>query len=538
PPNAAYAFDKNGNRTMTGYQVAAGNEIASDGTFNYQFDGEGNRTLRTRVSNSPANDYQTKYVYDYRNRLTDEEYFNNSGTLTKHVHYAYDTMDHQIGEQVDDTGSGSYDRTARYAFDGGLPVDEFDGAGNITERDFNGPSPAGVDAVIAQEPIITQGRAGNSNWGLADNLSTLRYLVSDSSAVVDHVITDAFGETTSESNTAVSHWTGFGGGHADSDTHDVLDGERRYDASTGNWQTKDPIGLAGGDANTGRYANNSPTSAVDPNGLAAKPSNSLTNNPLYQLQENIFGPINDFFGWTGESAVAMAQTQAQKAQMQAQAGQAMMAQQQAMMAQQQAAMGQQQQALMAPGQAMAAQQQAMMAQQQSLGGQQMQVGAQQMAAQQQTMQQMGAQQQVAQQAQIQLAAAAGAGAQPPQGSLAGATGGAVTGAGIGTIMGGIGATVVVVGIAVASATPIGIAAVTVVGIGIGVGALTGGLIGGYYGSGQNTLSAGAVAAASQPGTYWVPFVSGGLWAYSAYAVTAPAALGGSPYVNYPWWWPW
>ncbi|HEX7450212.1 MAG TPA: hypothetical protein VF306_21815, partial [Pirellulales bacterium] len=100
----------------------------------------------------------------------------------------------------------------------------------------------GVDAVFAQEAIGTPGQAGESDWVLTDNLGTPRYLVSDTSAIVDHIITDAFGDTVTETNPAVAHWAGFGGGHFDSDTGDVLDGERRYAPATGNWTTRDPIG--------------------------------------------------------------------------------------------------------------------------------------------------------------------------------------------------------------------------------------------------------------------------------------------------------
>ncbi|MGH7195093.1 MAG: RHS repeat-associated core domain-containing protein, partial [Candidatus Saccharimonadales bacterium] len=260
PPNAAYSFDKNGNRDMAGYQVAAGNELASDGTFNYQFDGEGNRTVRTRISNASASDYQTKYAYDDRNRLTDEEYFNNSGTLTKHVHYAYDTVDRQIGEQIDDTGGGTYDRTERFALDGAQPVEQFDGSGNLAVRYF---------ADVAQEPIATQGLAGATQWPLTDNLGTVHDVMGDNSAVLDHIVSDAFGQLSSQTNTSAQPWQGFGGGHLDPNTGEVLDGERRYDAITGGWTTRDPIGFGGGDANTGRYAANSPTNAIDPSGELA-----------------------------------------------------------------------------------------------------------------------------------------------------------------------------------------------------------------------------------------------------------------------------
>jgi hypothetical protein len=46
---------------------------------------EGNRLTRSRISSGQANDYKTTYTWDYRNRLTDVEYHNNQGTLTKHV---------------------------------------------------------------------------------------------------------------------------------------------------------------------------------------------------------------------------------------------------------------------------------------------------------------------------------------------------------------------------------------------------------------------------------------------------------------------
>ena len=48
-----------------------------------QYDADGNRTVRTRISNAYAADYQTKSFYDYRNRMTDQEFFDNNGVLTK-----------------------------------------------------------------------------------------------------------------------------------------------------------------------------------------------------------------------------------------------------------------------------------------------------------------------------------------------------------------------------------------------------------------------------------------------------------------------
>src|SRR5487761_1215010 len=251
---------------MTGYSTGAANLLASDGTFNYQYDADGNRTVRTRISNAYASDYQTQYSYDYRNRLTDQESFDNNGVLTKHVHYVYDVLDREIGEQIDDTGGGTYDRTLRFVLDGAQPVEQFDANGNQTERNLVAPSPSGVDAVMAQEGITTQGQSGTTTWTLPDNLGTPRDTVNNNSAVVDHVITDAYGQVASQTNPSAQPWNGFAGGHADIATGDVTNLERQYDPSTGGWTTKDPIGLSGGDANTGRYVGNSPTNGTDPSG--------------------------------------------------------------------------------------------------------------------------------------------------------------------------------------------------------------------------------------------------------------------------------
>jgi RHS repeat-associated protein len=273
PANESYSFDANGNRNMSGWTTGAANVITSDGTFNYQTDADGNRTVRTRISNASANDYQTKYFYDYRNRLTDEEYFNNGGTLTKHVRFVYDVLDRQIGEQIDDTGGGTYDRSQWFVFDGTQPIEQFDASGNLTARNLVGPNPAGVDAVMAQETIATQGQAGPTNYSLPDNLGTVRDSVNMNSALVDHVITNAYGQIASQTNPSAQPYNGFGGGHTDADTGDVLNLERRYDPATGGWTSKDPLDFGGGDANTGRYSGNSPTNTIDSTGLAANGAN-------------------------------------------------------------------------------------------------------------------------------------------------------------------------------------------------------------------------------------------------------------------------
>ena len=188
PANESYSFDSNGNRTNTGYSTGTNNQLTSDGTFNYSYDNEGNRITRTRISNDPANDYKTTYTWDYRDRLTDVYFYNNSDVLTKHVHYTYDVFDHLIGKQVDDTGSGSYDRAEFYVYDGNNVVMQFDASGNLTERYLNGPSASGVDTVLAEEDVTSLASPGNVTWPLTDNLGTVRDIVDSTGAVIDHLV--------------------------------------------------------------------------------------------------------------------------------------------------------------------------------------------------------------------------------------------------------------------------------------------------------------------------------------------------------------
>ncbi|MFZ5697984.1 MAG: RHS repeat-associated core domain-containing protein, partial [Pseudomonadota bacterium] len=56
------------------------------------------------------------------------------------------------------------------------------------------------------------------------------------------------------------------GGLYDRDTKLVRFGARDYDAETGRWTTRDPIGFAGGDFNLYAYVGNDPINSIDPRG--------------------------------------------------------------------------------------------------------------------------------------------------------------------------------------------------------------------------------------------------------------------------------
>jgi len=267
PANESYSFDSNGNRTNTGYSTGTNNQLTSDGTFNYAYDAEGNRTSRTRISNDPANDYKTTYTWDYRDRLTDVEFYNNSSVLTKHVHYTYDVFDHLIGKQVDDTGGGTYDRAEFYVYDGNHVALQFGLGGALTERYINGPSASGVDALLAEEDVSSLTSPGAYDFPLTDNLGTVRDIVDSTGAVIDHEVYNSFGQLAYESAPAVHHLEGYTGAIYDPDTGMTNNWHRWYDPATGRWLSPDPIGFRAHDPNLYRYVGNSPTIVVDFTGL-------------------------------------------------------------------------------------------------------------------------------------------------------------------------------------------------------------------------------------------------------------------------------
>jgi RHS repeat-associated protein len=84
--------------------------------------------------------------------------------------------------------------------------------------------------------------------------------------VVNHLVYDAFGRVTSETNPAVDSLFLFTARPFDPDTGLQNNLNRWYDAGVGRWLSEDPIGFASGDGNLYRYVKNCPRNVTDPTG--------------------------------------------------------------------------------------------------------------------------------------------------------------------------------------------------------------------------------------------------------------------------------
>lgn len=104
-----------------------------------------------------------------------------------------------------------------------------------------------------------------------------------SGQVIKEISYDTYGNILSDSNPSFKVPFGFAGGLYDSDTGLTRFGYRDYDAYTGKWTAKDPIGFEGGDTNLYGYVLGDPVNGFDPMGLF---------DPAKNVQPYIRGSFN------------------------------------------------------------------------------------------------------------------------------------------------------------------------------------------------------------------------------------------------------
>jgi RHS repeat-associated protein len=106
-------------------------------------------------------------------------------------------------------------------------------------------------------------------------------------AIAQRLDYDEFGRVLHDTHPGFQPF-GFAGGLYEPATQLVRFGARDYDAETGRWASKDPIGFAGGDTNLYGYVLNDPVNFIDPSGLIIRDETgsripaSVRNSALYQ----------------------------------------------------------------------------------------------------------------------------------------------------------------------------------------------------------------------------------------------------------------
>jgi RHS repeat-associated protein len=261
---AAYSYDSNGNRNMTGYTTGADNRMSNDGLWTYTYDADGNIIKKSKGVSSDT----WVYTYNNNNQMLSAAYSaTNGGGVTDLITYVYDAFGNKIER---DEWNGSTTTAQRYALDGWNPAkqnvqgnDNFDtwadlnGSNTITMRRGFGP---GIDELIYREDS-----SGNVGWYLTDHLGSVRGATDGSGNPLTTISYDAWGNVLTNSNSAQSDRYLRAGAQYDSSTGLWLQGFRFSDSS-GNWLSEDPSGLTAG-PNLYEYIGNRPTTAIDPSGL-------------------------------------------------------------------------------------------------------------------------------------------------------------------------------------------------------------------------------------------------------------------------------
>jgi len=109
--------------------------------------------------------------------------------------------------------------------------------------------------------------AGNTYYLVYDQVGSLRAVTDSAGNIVKALSYDSFGNIVNDTLPSVQLPFAFAGGLYDADTGLTRFGYRDYDAATGKWTAKDPIGFAGGDTSLLNYVGGDPVNFVDPTGL-------------------------------------------------------------------------------------------------------------------------------------------------------------------------------------------------------------------------------------------------------------------------------
>jgi RHS repeat-associated protein len=212
------------------------------------------------------------------------------GTVLAQVSYTYDALGNRIG--MDENGAQTWT-----LYDGHASIMDFNGSGSLEMRYLNGPTRDLVDSVIARESA-----GGTVAWYLPDRLGTVRDLINNSGAIIDHIDFSAFGTVLDQSDPSEGdRMMGFAGMELDSVTGMNLAVYRVQDPATGRWASRDPLGFAAGDLDLYRFVANDPSTLGDPSGLKFGRPGGLIGDPaeeelLAELAKRLGVPLKSLKG--------------------------------------------------------------------------------------------------------------------------------------------------------------------------------------------------------------------------------------------------
>jgi RHS repeat-associated protein len=239
---SSYGYDDNGNRTdLNGAPVA--HYDAQDRLLDYNnatYDYTANGELKTKTVGSAT----TGYHYDVLGNL--RQVTLPGGTV---LDYVIDGQNRRIGKKRNHVLEQGF-----LYQDSLKPIAELDGNNQVVSRFVYATGANVPDFMI---------KGGVTYRLIKDHLGSPRLVVDiATNTVIQQMNYDVWGKVIQDTNPGFQPF-GFAGGLYDRDTGLVRFGARDYDAGTGRWTAKDPIGFGGGDTNLYGYVLGDPINWID-----------------------------------------------------------------------------------------------------------------------------------------------------------------------------------------------------------------------------------------------------------------------------------
>jgi RHS repeat-associated protein len=243
-----YTYDVNGNRltrTDAAGELSASydaqDRLTTYGPATYTYTPVGD--LRTKTVGSAT----TTYAYDELGNLLSVALPNGTD-----VEYLVDGQDRRIGKRVDGT------LVQGFIYGDQLRVvAELEGDNEVASR-FVYADGENVPAYMVKDGVTYR--------IVTDALGSVRLVVNAATgAVAQRLDYDEFGQVLVDTSPGFQPF-GFAGGLYDRHTSLTHFGARDYDAETGRWTGKDPLGFEAGDPNLYAYVGSDPVNFTDPSG--------------------------------------------------------------------------------------------------------------------------------------------------------------------------------------------------------------------------------------------------------------------------------
>jgi len=255
----SYMYDANGNRvsttlngTTTTRTHTLGDQLESIGDDLYAYDEDGQ--LSSKITDEGTTHYHYGTMGELRSVIQPD------GTTIEYLHNA---NNQRVAKKVNGEITEKYlwqDLTTLLA--------TYDKDNNLIERYY----------YANQRMPYKMTHYGVTYYLSYNHLGSLRAVSDSSGAIVREIDYDAYGQIVNDTNTSLQISFGFAGGLYDPDTKLTRFGYRDYQAETGKWTAKDPIGFNGGDTNLYGYVLGDPVNFVDPEGLSFWPWNEDDTN--------------------------------------------------------------------------------------------------------------------------------------------------------------------------------------------------------------------------------------------------------------------